>query len=161
MRRSKLEPIGVAVKKVVARAIERRLAGENHAVATVKGGAGLYRRSPCPTCPWRKDAVGEFPAEAFRLSANTATTADKLLDCTDDTWDHTFGCHQSGLGKPQTCAGYILRGDDAISWRIAVAMGKFDPNQVHSDVDLFGSYYEMAVANGVPPDDPALEGCKP
>ena len=85
----------------------------------------------------------------------------KLLDCTDDTWDHTFGCHQSGLGKPQTCAGYILRGDDAISWRIAVAMGQFDPKQVHSDVDLFGSYYEMAVANGVPPDDPALEGCKP
>ena len=30
--------------------------------------------------------------------------------------------------------------------------------EVRSDVPLFDSYRAMAIANGVPPDDPALEG---
>lgn len=138
---------------------DRRLADENHAVITVKGGDGKYRRSPCPTCPWRKDAVGEFPAEAFRLSAATATDGSMILEVGDEAF-HTFGCHHSGAGKPATCAGYVLNGDDAIGWRVAHSKGKFDPSKVHSDVPFFESYYDMAVANGVPPDDPALRGCK-
>lgn len=138
----------------------RRLADENHAVLTVTGGDGKYRRSPCPTCPWRKDAVGEFPAEAFRLSANTAIDGSRVRQVEGD-FTNTFGCHHSGTAKPVTCAGYVLRGDDAVGWRIARSKGKFDPSKVRSDVPLFDSYYEMAVANGVPPDDPALRGCKP
>jgi Family of unknown function (DUF6283) len=106
------------------------------------------------------DAVGEFPAEAFRHSATTATDGSKLLEIGEEAL-HGFSCHQSGSEKPATCAGYILNGDDGIGWRIAVMTGKFDPKQVSSDVALFGSYYEMAVANGVPHDDPALVACKP
>lgn len=143
-----------------AKVIGRRLAGKDHAVMTVHGGGGTYRREPCAKCPWRKDAVGEFPAEAFRHSANTATDGARALGDIDAAM-HTFGCHDSGARKPATCAGYILRSHDAIGWRIGVSTGEFDPAMVSSSVPLFDNYYEMAVANGVPPDDPALRGCKP
>lgn len=141
--------------------INRRLAGDNHAVITVTGGGHRYRREVCPTCPWRIDAVGEFPADAFRHSANTGTDGAKVSITSVDDASHTFGCHASGAGKPATCAGYILSGSDGIGWRIAVVLGKFDPGQVRATAPLFDSYYEMAVANGVPPDDPALNACRP
>lgn len=140
----------------------RRLAGEDHAVITVEGGGHHYRREPCPDCPWRLDAVEKFPAEAFRHSANTATDGAHMLTVGVNEATHTFGCHQSGAGKPATCAGYILRGSDAIGWRLSLALGKFDPKQVRQGrARLFDSYFAMAVANGVPPDDPALDGCRP
>jgi hypothetical protein len=144
-----------------AKVLATRLAGTDHAVHTIEGGGqDIYRRTPCATCPWRLDAVGEFPAEAFRHSANTG-----MRGVDDDAAlaeaMHTFACHDSGAAKPAICAGYILRGEEAIGWRIAVSLGKFDPAQVRTDVALFDSYYDMAVANGVPPDDPALKGCKP
>jgi len=133
-------------------------AGPDHAVSTVEGGTGAYRRAPCQTCPWRVDAVGAFPAEAFRHSANTGTDGTHF---SPDAM-HTFACHESGAAKPATCAGYILRGNDAISWRIAAALGRFDPGQVSDGgVDLFGSYFEMAVANGVGAEEPAMLRCKP
>ena len=142
---------------VTARVTNRRLAGTDHAVITVEGGGSIYRREPCPTCPWRLDAVGEFPAEAFLHSANTG--ADGQFFSADAM--HTFGCHQSGADKPATCAGYILGGEDAIGWRLAASFGKFDPARVRSKVPLFGSYFEMATANGVPVDHPAMIACKP
>ena len=74
--------------------------GEDHQVLTVTGGTGKYRRKPCANCPWRTDAVGEFPAEAFRHSANTAY--DMSL--------HKFGCHSAKKTDPATCAGFLLRG---------------------------------------------------
>lgn len=141
--------------------IARRSAGNEHAVITVVGGGHGYRRSPCEKCPWRVDAIGEFPAEAFRHSANTGTDGAKLLAIGIDEATHTFGCHQSGARKPATCAGYILRGSDGIGWRIAVILGKFDPRRVRETVPLFDSYFEMAVANGVSENDPALDGCRP
>ncbi|KEH15289.1 hypothetical protein MTR_1498s0010, partial [Medicago truncatula] len=49
-----------------------RAAGPDHQVVTVQGGKGSYRRRPCAKCPWRVDATGEFPADAFRHSAETA-----------------------------------------------------------------------------------------
>lgn len=69
--------------------IGRRAAGKEHQVMTVEGNNGIYRRRPCADCPWRKDAVGEFPAEAFGHSAGTAY----------DMSEHSFGCHQSGADK--------------------------------------------------------------
>jgi hypothetical protein len=134
------------------------MAGRDHAVHTVEGGNGAYRRSPCSDCPWRTDAAGVFPAEAFRHSANTGV--DGAYFSPDAM--HTFACHQSGKDRPATCAGYILRSDDAIGWRIAVAVGKFDPAKVSDDgIDLHDCYFDMAVANGVPEDDPAIQACKP
>lgn len=107
-----------------------------------------FRSHPCATCPWRKDApTGVFPPEVFRHSARTAY----------DLATSKFGCHTSGREKPATCAGFLLRG---ASDNLAVRMSREDFSGVHSLVELYGSYREMAVANGVDPDDPALAPCR-
>jgi len=146
----------------MTRIVGRRMAGDDHAVVTVAGGSNRFRRRPCSDCPWRLDAVGKFPAEAFKLSANTGTDGAKVLDTGIEEAMHTFACHQSGTWKPATCAGYILRSHDSIGWRIAVATGKFLPAFVRDGgVALFDNYFDMAVANGVAADDAALDGCRP
>jgi hypothetical protein len=130
-----------------------RPAGTYHQVVTVVSEKpNGYRRKPCSTCPWRVDAVGEFPAEAFRHSANTAY----------DMSDYEFGCHESGKEKPATCAGYLLRGAaHNLTTRIKVITGKVNPQAVSDDgLKLFESYREMAEANGIPPDDPILAPCR-
>lgn len=106
--------------------------------------------------------MGKFPAEAFKHSANTGADGTKILEVGFEEAMHTFGCHQSGPEKPATCAGYILRGSDGIGWRLAVVTGKFDPKRVRQGaLPLFDSYFDMAVANGVPAADPALDSCRP
>ncbi len=129
-----------------------RPADDNHQVVSTKGGGHAYRRKPCPDCPWRRDArIGEFPAEAYRHSAETAY--DMAME--------KFGCHQSGSEKPATCAGFLLRGaDHNLGVRMAVIYGDLDLREVSSDVELYDSYREMAEANGVDPDDPVLRPCR-
>ncbi|WP_326430302.1 DUF6283 family protein (plasmid) [Stutzerimonas frequens] len=136
--------------------LDVRSAGADHQVVTIKSDAEskaghLYRRKPCAKCPWRKDAVGEFPAEAFKHSASTAY----------DMSQRAFGCHDSGTSKPATCAGFLLRGaDHNLRIRLAYVAG-----EIHDDLDddgqeLFDSYRDMAIANGVDPDDPVLKSCR-
>lgn len=140
------EPTSVRVTDI-------RPAGANHQVVTVEGGRrGLYRREPCPTCPWRKDAVGEFPAEAFRHSANTAY----------DMASKMFSCHESGVEKPATCAGFLLRNsENNLGARLMAARGDLDREQLcDGGHELFDSYRDMAVANGVAPNDPVLAQCR-
>jgi hypothetical protein len=128
-----------------------RVADENHVVHTINGGGGDYCRKPCAQCPWRVDQSGEFPPEAFRISANTA----------EDMATHTFACHMRGTEKPATCAGFLVRGaHDNFTVRIRRGRGEM------LDVEdggllLHPSYVEMAVANGVPRKDPALAKCMP
>jgi len=120
-------------------------------VVTVVGGTGSYRRSPCPDCPWRKDAMGKFPAEAFRHSANTA----------HDMSDRGFGCHESGTGKPALCAGFLLRGaEHNLKVRMRQMRGESFSDVSAGGLELHGDYVEMAVANGVAEDDPALSACR-
>ena len=78
-----------------SREIETKVAGEGgdgelYGVTTMSSSGGdtmVHRKSPCPTCPWRKDAeVGRFPADAYRHSARTA----------EDGAFNTFACHESG-----------------------------------------------------------------
>ena len=131
--------------------IATKMAGDDHAVLTVVGGNGDYLKKPCVACPWRKSNAGSFPAEAFRHSANTAC----------DMATHTFACHMTGKEHPATCAGFLLVGaDDNMSVRIKRAQGEM--LDVQGDLtELHESYRAMAVANGVPEDDPAIEGCMP
>ncbi|WP_232457312.1 DUF6283 family protein [Burkholderia ubonensis] len=92
-----------------------RAAGPDHQVVTVEGGKGSYRRKPCAKCPWRVDATGEFPADAFRHSAETAY----------DMATHTFACHEAGARKPALCAGFLLRGaDHNLSVRLKMIQGR-------------------------------------
>lgn len=122
-------------------------AGPDHQVVTVEGGHGTYRRKPCKDCPWRTDAVGKFPAEAFGHSANTAVDMSR----------HAFACHQSGTKKPSICAGFLLRGaDHNLSVRLKCMSGDIADDVVDGGHALHENYREMAIANGVDPQDPAL-----
>lgn len=133
------------------RIVDVRPAGPEHQVVTVVGGKGSYRRQPCPKCPWRTDAVGEFPAESFRHSANTAY----------DMSQHVFSCHDSGTKKPATCAGFLLRGaDNNLAVRLAYMSGRLEGDVTDGGCELHDSYWDMAVANGVDPEDPVLKPCR-
>lgn len=132
--------------------LEVRPADDNHQVVTVTGGKGSYRREPCGGCPWRVDNVGEFPAEAFRHSASTAY----------DMARKTFACHESGVEKPATCAGFLMRGaDHNLSVRMLYANGEYDFNQISDGGhELHESYKAMAVANGCDEDEEVLRLCR-
>lgn len=124
--------------------------GELHQVVSVVAGKKSYRREPCSNCPWRVDAVGEFPAEAFRHSANTAY----------DMATEQFACHQSGSARPATCAGFLLSGaDHNLAVRLQRIQGKC-LDVVDGGHQLHPSYRAMAIANGVPCDDPVLKPCR-
>lgn len=131
-------------------------AGPCHQVVTIKSerkGNRTYRRKPCSDCPWRKDAkIGEFPVEAYQHSARTAY----------DMAQETFACHQSGTDKPATCAGFLLRGAaHNLSVRLGLMEGMIDLHEVSDDgIDLYDSYRDMAIANGVDPDDERLKPCR-
>ena len=137
---------------MTAREVRRRHADPDHDVVTLEGGGGGYRRRPCGGCPWRVDQTGAFPAAAFRLSAPTAY----------DLAGRAFGCHESDHAEPLTCAGFLLRGaDHSLAVRLRVARGGLDLDQVtDGGHQLHDSYREMAVANGVDPDDPVLIPCR-
>lgn len=135
-------------KRRKARVTRISPAGPNDQVVQVVGGPGTYRRTPCEGCPWRIDQTGEFPAEAFRISAPTAYDASFEL----------FACHMSGRRKPATCAGFLLRNSaNNIGARLKGISGGPD---CHADVPLHESYRAMAIANGVDPDDPVLTRCR-
>ena len=137
----------------MTRTLTTRPAGPNHQVVTIQGGTqGAYRRTPCQTCPWRLDAVGEFPAAAFRHSANTAY----------DMATHTFACHASGTAKPALCAGFLLRGaDHNLAVRLMLIRGTLDLSTVSDGGHaLYADYRAMAVANGVRAGDAALRRCR-
>lgn len=118
---------------------------------TPNGGSHSYRREPCETCPWRIDAIGEFPAEAFRHSAPTAY----------DLATHTFACHTSGKTNPATRAGFLLRGaDHNMSVRLAYIQGRLKDDVSDGGHSLHDNYRAMAIANGVDPDDLILAPCR-
>ncbi|MCW4649297.1 DUF6283 family protein [Pseudomonas aeruginosa] len=95
--------------------------------------------------------MGEFPAEAFRISAHTAYDLAK----------ETFACHSSGAEKPATCAGFLLKGaDHNLAIRMAYLEGRLTADFEDGGHALFESYREMAIANGVDPDDPVLKPCR-
>lgn len=131
--------------------IDVRHAGQDHQVVTVAGGKSTYRKKPCSDCPWRKDATGVFPAEAFKHSAATAY----------DMSDRTFACHQSGAKKPAICAGFLLRGaDHNLCVRLGRINGRFKDDVTDGGHDLHDNYRDMATANGVSPSDPVLKPCR-
>ncbi|CAN7642040.1 DUF6283 family protein [Acidovorax sp. LjRoot129] len=127
-------------------------AGPDHQVVTLAGsGSGCYRRTPCEKCPWRVDATGEFPPEAFVHSATTAY----------DMATNLFACHDSGTKRPATCAGFLLRGaDHNLSVRLKAVRGEPMDDVTDGGHALHANYREMAVANGVDPSHPRLKLCR-
>ncbi len=131
--------------------------GEEFAVSTmvspIEPGVRPYALTPCSTCPWRIDQpTGRFPAQAFRESAHTAY----------DMAERTFACHKTGAAAPRTCAGFLLRNaDHNLAVRMGAAMGRYKLHEVSDGgLALYRDYRSMAVANGVPADDPTLRPCR-
>lgn len=129
-----------------------RKAGPDHRVLTLKGSRNprssrLYPKVPCPECPWRRKNMGMFPAQAFRHSAETAL----------DMSNHVFACHSSPIEDSKICTGFLLRGAvHNLAVRLMYIQGKLQP-PAEPECELFESYRDMAQANGVASDDPALE----
>lgn len=136
--------------------IDTRTADQDHEVVSIEvggGGKAVHRKTPCPECPWRRDApIGAFPAEAFRISAGTA----------HDLADRVFGCHMSGSKQPATCAGFLLRGaEHNLTVRMNIFANAYDPTTVDDgELELYDGYRSMAIANGVMADDPAIAKCR-
>jgi uncharacterized protein DUF6283 len=124
---------------------------QDHQVVTIEGGNG-HRYRPCGECPWKVANAGTFPAEAFRVSAHTAYDAAMS----------TFACHEAGMENPKTCAGFLLRNAaNSLAVRIAVARGRFDLDSLSDGGhELHDCYVDMAIANGVDPEDPVLAPCR-
>lgn len=112
-----------------------------------------YRRSPCETCPWRKDApLGVFPDSVFESSRHTSVQQD---------WDgdipNRFGCHSSAPGTgakaPLTCAGFLaVAGHENIGVRLSVLNGTIASEALSPGEgwpELYDSYDDMAEANRV------------
>ncbi|WP_454727769.1 MULTISPECIES: DUF6283 family protein [Cupriavidus] len=134
-----------------ARVLHVRPAGPDHQVVTTQGGPDTYRREPCSDCPWRVDATGEFPPEAFRHSAATAYDAAIPM----------FSCHQSGRKKPAVCAGFLLRGaEHNLRVRLKCVTGQIGDDVQDGGHVLHPDYRAMAITNGVPADDPATAPCR-
>lgn len=130
--------------------LQIRVADDNHVVVSVKTSGTGYRKKPCKNCPWRKDAVGVFPTEAFRLSAVTARDMSR----------HLFGCHASGTRKPKTCAGFLLKGaEHNLDVRLGRMKGEYSDVR-DGGISLHEGYREMAIANGVDENDHAISMCR-
>jgi hypothetical protein len=136
---------------MTAKVVKTKKAGAGHQVVTVQGGPGTYRRTPCGGCPWRVDQTGEFPKQAFVISASTAY----------DMAQNTFACHESGKEKPSICAGFLLRGaEHNLAVRLGHHTGRYPDPVRDGGHALHPGYTAMAVANGVPPTHKALVACR-
>lgn len=135
-----------------SRVVAVHVAGEHHAVVSLESRNRGQCSSVCAECPWRRDRpVGVFPAEAFRHSANTAR---------DGAWE-MFACHMAGRDNPTTCAGFLLRNSaHNLAARLARMTRPAAFTGLRETVPLYDSYRDMAIANGVAVDDPALEHCR-
>ncbi|KQR37789.1 DUF6283 family protein [Deinococcus sp. Leaf326] len=135
-------------------------AGEHHQVLHLRGGGEGYQKRPCAQCPWRVDAAGLFPPEAFLASAGTSYDASM----------EEFACHSSvkivdaaegeERSAPRTCAGFILRGSthNMASRLTQIVRGMY--RVTDGGHALHTNYRAMAVANGVPAEHPALVACR-
>jgi hypothetical protein len=112
----------------------------------------LYQRTPCIECPWRLDQPpGRFPPERYIVLAESA-------------WDMAvvqFACHKSPEGQEFGCAGWVLQSSaHNYGARMAASRGVLNPAEISSPYPLYETYRALAIANGVPPDEPALVPCR-
>lgn len=112
----------------------------------------LAQKRPCANCPWRTDVLpGEFTPERYRKLAASAYDLSPVI----------FACHKSPTGGEVACAGFLERGaDHNIAVRLAYAFGRLELIDRSGGLHLHDDYRAMAIANGVAPDDPALEPCR-
>lgn len=108
-------------------------------------------RRVCTECPFRRDvAPGRFKPARFIALADTARPGGL---------PSIFACHKSPFGSEMACAGFLLTcGHDSNRVRLAMSSGRLNMADIKSDAPLYSTYREMAVANRVRADHPALDG---
>ncbi|MFI0219915.1 DUF6283 family protein [Streptomyces lydicus] len=132
--------------------LARRPADDVWGVTTIAhDGVPTAPKRPCggvEPCPWRRDAPrGQFPATAFELSAPTSQPGST----------RRFGCHSSAPAHPKVCAGWLLRGTEGNEQiQELLTSGRLNRPELPDGVELYDSYTEMAIANGVEPTHQAL-----
>lgn len=116
-----------------------------------------HAAKPCAECPWRRDQpVGRFPASRYRALADTSAgpTGSAPPEAP------MFACHKTAEGREIACAGWLAaEGHGHVGVRLAIAFGRLDASALQPAAGwpaLFDSYADLAVANGVDPDDPRL-----
>lgn len=109
------------------------------------------RKRPCAECPWRRDApAGHFPPQAFQRLAASSYDMERTI----------FQCHDTTDETPLVCAGFLERGaDNNLTVRLAYMDGMEKQDRSGGE-ELFDDFREMAVANGVDPDDITLKPCR-
>ena len=105
------------------------------------------RRFPCNECPWKRDSPpGQIPAsryEELRATSDQSGIAAPM-----------FGCHRGepGTNADLACAGWLaVAGVEHLGIRLAVITGRLEPEDLQPGEgwpDLYGSYQELAAANG-------------
>ena len=74
---------------------------------------------------------------------------------------NTFACHTAGADHPAICAGFLMRGaDHNLTVRLHRMKGVISNDVSDGGHQLHDDYRSMAIANGVDPDEPALNGCR-
>lgn len=108
-----------------------------------------YMKRPCGECPWRVDALpGRFPACRYDALRDTSGSAGHEAHFGAPI----FACHKSTEGTDRACAGWLaVVGYEHLGMRFAAMTGRLPPDIFITGEDwpeLFGSYEEMAQANG-------------
>ncbi|MFG3403731.1 DUF6283 family protein [Streptomyces sp. NPDC048142] len=135
-----------------SRVVRQRPGDEEWGVETLVHPDPAAQPRPCSgekVCPWRRDApIGQFPPEVYVHSA----PGNRLTGLSG-----RFGCHSSTAARPLLCAGWLLAGADGNAEVLAMMdAGALARPELSAGVELYDSYAEMAAANGVDPDLPAL-----
>jgi hypothetical protein len=104
---------------------------------------------PCDECPWRRDApAGRFAACRYDALRETAGAPGREAGLQAPI----FACHKTADGQDRACASWLaVVGVDHLGVRLAVATGLLSPDALLPKVgwpDLYGSYEELARANG-------------
>jgi hypothetical protein len=109
-------------------------------------------KRPCSECPWRRDVpTGIWPVERFVALAHTAYDMNIGI----------FACHKSAQDHPTVCAGFLARGaDHNLTIRRAYMTGELERTERSGGLNLYPSYRAMAIANGVPDGERALDRCR-
>lgn len=107
-----------------------------------KGDSTYCEKAPCHDCPFRKKtALAPMPREA---------AAALRQDTVQGFGQAVFACHQSTPESARACTGYVMvEGAKNISVRFAALTGRFNPDELRCNDELYESVEAMIKANGI------------
>lgn len=131
-----------------------KIASDEYGVTSIETSGGrkhVARKTPCEQCPWREDVpTGVFPAECIPAQRTHRLRCRHV---------HVRLPHGGRAASGHMCAGFLLRhGAHNLSVRIALSGERIDLDKISDGgFPIYETYRDMAVANGVDPDDLVLK----